>query len=227
MGELHGVTQLKPKIILGGAILQVKKEKEKEFLDKYSNEFTHTGNWGISENTFAIISDDGIVERYAMYYEDKVIDFKRPGIYIQIQGQSKHGPNGYNYIDFMSNLSFYLEDALFCVHYYDIIDQYVIKDGILNFQEKDKFDYFDDYLILNYASSPEIIACYYAEEINETKLRHEEMIKIDSDPKEMYDQEDYEDLLNKINNYKEYISIEKFTKLEYWLKDQINYYKNE
>ncbi|MCX8526286.1 hypothetical protein OF897_20420 [Chryseobacterium formosus] len=227
MGELHGVNQLKPKIILGGAILQVKKEKEKEFLDKYSNEFTYIGNWGISENTFATISDDGIVERYAMYYEDKVIDFKRPGIYIQIQGQSKYGPKGNSYIDFISNVAVYLEDALFCVDYYDTVDQYEIIDGILTYQNKGKFDYFDEYLILNYASSPEIIACYYAEEINETKLRHEEMIKIDSDPKEMYDQEDYEDLLNKINNYKEYISIEKFTKLEDWLKVQINYYKNE
>lgn len=47
MGELHNVEQLKPKVITGGAILQVKKEKEEEFLEKYSNERTHTGEWGI------------------------------------------------------------------------------------------------------------------------------------------------------------------------------------
>lgn len=46
------------------------------------------------DNTFGVISNDGIIERFAMYYEDKVIDFKTPGIYIRIQGQSKSGPSG-------------------------------------------------------------------------------------------------------------------------------------
>jgi len=224
MGELHGVNQLKSKIILGGAILQVKKEKEEEFLEKYSNEFTHTGNWGISENTSATISDDGIVERYAMYYEDKVIDFKTPGIYIRIQGQSKYGPSGNSYIDFMSNLSTYLEDALFCVDYYDSISQYEIKDGILNFQDKGKFDQFEDYLLQNYASSPEIIAGYYAEEVYEFQLRYEELIKMEDDPKERYDPEDYEELLDKFNNYKDFLAGNEANDCISWLKKQIASY---
>jgi hypothetical protein len=221
MGEIYKVEQLKPKVILGGAILQVKKEREKEFLEKYSNEFTHTGKWGIFNNTFITISDDGIVDRCAMYYEDKVIDFKTPGIYIQIQGQSKSGPSGNHYVDFMSDLSFYLEDALFCVYYYDTIDQYEIKDGILNFQNKGEFDYFEDYLILNYTSSPEIMAGYYAEEVNEFKLRHEELIKMEDDPKERYDPEDYEELLDKFNNYKDFLPGNEAEDCVSWLKKQI------
>lgn len=226
MGELHGVKLLKPKIILGGAILKIKKEKEENFLKKYSNEFTHTGEWGIFDNTFVVISNDGNVERCAMYYEYKVIDFKTPGIYIQIQGQSKSGPSRYDYVDFMSNLSPYLEDALFCVHYYDSIDQYEIKNGVLHFQNKGIFDYFEDYLLLNYTSSPEIIAGYYVEEINEMKLGHEEMIKMDEDPKEMYDYEDYEELLDKFNNYKDFLPSSESEDAVFWLKEKLaNYIK--
>lgn len=225
MGDLHGVKQLKPRIILGGAILKIKKEKEETFLEKYPVGVTSLGELGIFDHTFMTISDDGIVERYAMYYEDKVIDFKTPGIYVQVRGQSKHGPNRYDYVDFMSNLSPYLEDVLFYVHYCDDIDQYEIKDGVLYFKDKGKFDEFDDYLILDHASSPEIIADFYIEKINELLLFHNELIENGENPNAYYDQEDYEDLLNKINNYKDYISIEKFKELEDWLKIQINYYQ--
>ena len=224
MGEMHKVTQLQPKTILGGAILQVKKEKENEFLEKYSNERTHTGEWGIFDYTFAIISDDGILERYAMYYENKIIDFKKPGIYIRIQGQGKFGLSGPRYVDFMNNLSFYLEDVLFCVYYFDNIDQYEIKNGILNFQDKGKFDYFEDYLLLNYTSSPEIIAGYYAEEIHEFQLRYEELIKMGDDPKERYDTEDYEELLDKFNNYKNFLPSNEADDCISWLKKQIASY---
>jgi hypothetical protein len=225
MGNLHNVEQLKPKVITGGAILQVKKEKEEDFLEKYSNEFTHTGEWGIFNNTFAVISSDGIVERCAIYHEDKLIDFKTPGIYIQIQGQSKSGLGGNIYLDFMSNLSFYLEDALFCVYYIDNVDQYEIKEGVLNYQDKGKFDYFEDYLLSNYASSPEIIAGYYAEEVYEFQLRNEELIRMDDDPKERYDPEDYEELLDKLNNYKDFLPTDEAEECVSWLKEQIASYQ--
>ncbi|KQT23806.1 hypothetical protein ASG22_07190 [Chryseobacterium sp. Leaf405] len=225
MGELHGVTQLKPRVILGGAILQVKKEKEKEFLEKYADERIHTSEWGIFNNTFAVISDDGILERCAMYYEDKIINFKKPGIYIQIQGQSKSGPGGNDYIDFMSNLSIYLEDALFCVYYFDNIDEYEIKEGVLNYQYKGKFHYFEDYLLSDYASSPKIIADYYAEEIYEFQLRYEELIRMEDDPKERYDSEDYEELLDKLNNYKDFLPVDKAEECVSWLKEQVASYQ--
>ncbi|WP_288457060.1 hypothetical protein [uncultured Chryseobacterium sp.] len=225
MGNLHNVEQLKPKVITGGAILQVKKEKEEDFLEKYSNEFTHTGEWGIFNNTFAVISSDGIVERCAIYHEDKLIDFKTPGIYIQIQGQSKSGLGGNIYLDFMSNLSFYLEDALFCVYYIDNVDQYEIKEGVLNYQDKGKFDYFEDYLLSNYASSPEIIADYYAEEVYEFQLHYEELIRMDDDPKERYDPEDYEELLEKLNHYKDFLLVDKAEECVSWLKEQIASYQ--
>lgn len=219
MGDLHGVTQLKPRIILGGAILKIKKEKEEAFLEKYPVGVTSLGEMGIFDHTFMTISNDGIVERYAMYYDQKVIDFKTPGIYVQVRGQSKHGPNRYNYVDFMSNLSAYLEDALFCVDYCDNIDKYEIKDGVLYFKDKGEFDEFDDYLILDYASSPEIIADFYIERINELILFSNDLIE-NENLNDYYDQEDYEDLLNKIRNYKDY--IEKFKELEDWLKIQID-----
>lgn len=130
MGDLHSVTQLKPRIILGGAILKIKKEKEEAFLEKHPIGVTSLGEMGIFDHTSMTISNDGIVERYAMYYDQKVIDFKTPGIYVQVRGQSKYGPDRYDYVGFMSNLSTYLEDALFCVHYCDDIDQYEIKNGV-------------------------------------------------------------------------------------------------
>lgn len=224
MGDLHGVTQLKPRIILGGAILKIKKEQEEAFLEKYPIGVTSLGEMGIFDHTFMTISDNGIVERYAMYYDHKVIDFKNPGIYIQVRGQSKHGPNRYDYIGFMSNLSTYLEDALFYVHYCDDIDQYEIKDGVLYFKDKGKFYEFDDYLIVDYDSSPEIIADFYTEKTNELILFNNELME-NENINDYYDQEDFEDLLNKIRNHKEYISIEKFKELEDWLKIQIDYYK--
>ncbi|REC51363.1 MULTISPECIES: hypothetical protein [Chryseobacterium] len=225
MGNLYNVEQLKPKVITGGAILQVKKEKEEEFLEKYSNEFTYIGEWGIFNNTFAVISSDGIVERCAIYHEDKIIDFKTPGIYIQIQGQSKSGLGGHIYLDFMTNLSFYLEDALFCVYYIDNVDQYEIKEGVLNYQDKGKFDYFEDYLLSNYASSPEIIADYYAEEVYEFQLRYEERTRMEDDPKEGYDPEDYEELLEKLNHYKDFLPRDKAEECVSWLKQQIASYQ--
>lgn len=224
MGDLHGVTQLKPRIILGGAILKIKKEKEEKFLEKYPIGVTSLGELGIFDHTFMTISDDGIVERYAMYHDHKVIDFKTPGIYVQVRGQSKHGPNRYDYVDFMSNLSAYLEDVLFCVHYCDDIDQYEIKNGVLYFKDKGKFYEFDDYLIVDYASSPEIIADFYIERINELILFNNDLIENGEHLNDYYDQEDYEDLLNKIRKYNDYISIEKFKELEDWLKTQINNY---
>lgn len=225
MGELHGVTQLKPRVIIGGAILKVKKEKEQEFLEKYSNEQTHIGEWGIFNQTYVKISENGFVERRALYYEQKIIDFKISGIYIQIEGLSKHGPDSYNYVDFMNNLSYFLENALFYVDYFDSIDRYEIIDGILQFQKRDEINNFEDYFILNYNSSPQTIARYYAEKVDEIKRSNEDIIKMNSDPKEIYDPEDYEELLDKLNNYKDFLPTDEAEECVSWLKEQIASYQ--
>ncbi|SDJ57204.1 hypothetical protein [Chryseobacterium jejuense] len=230
MGNLHHVYQLKPKIIYGGAILQVRKDKEIIFSGKFTviNEVQDINNiLYIFENTFIINSQDGKVIKFEWYENDRIIDFGKAGIYISIQGSTKYGFDR-DFNDFLSDISPYLEDTLFYVTRDETISRYEIINGTLHYRSTHDFgrwNYFiEEYVVANYSSSKQLIADLHVEETNEMIVRHKERTEYEENPNEYYDPEDYEDLLNKINNYKEYISVEKFTKLEDWLKIQINYY---
>ncbi|GAA5097340.1 hypothetical protein GCM10023210_32300 [Chryseobacterium ginsengisoli] len=230
MGDLHCVYQLKPKVLTNGTILRVKKDQENIFLEKYkiSKNFHNKGQ-EISPNIFIINSNDGKVRRYALYATARIINFEESGVYVSIQDGRKSG-----FIDFeesMAEISPYLENALFYVVVGTSISKYEIKDEQLLFERTldskfDSWDYnFGKYLSRNYTSDKQLIADFYTEDTNELILYHNELIEDGCNPKEYYDKEEYEEQLAIINNYKQYISIEKFKELEDWLKIQINYYQ--
>ncbi len=228
MGTLHEVYQLKPRVINPGAILKVCKDKENLFLEKHPiNKNIYNKSQGFSSDTFITNSNDGKVERVAMYATERIIDFEEPGIYISIQDGSKYG--FVNFENFLTDLTPYLDDALFYVIWDFIISRYEIKNRKLYFKSTEDFalwDYnFEKYVLANYASSKQLIAEFYIEKTNEMILRHVEMIKNGENPKEWYhEMEDYEDLLNKLYHYKERIPTVKFQELEDWLKVQMETY---
>lgn len=227
MGTLHQVYQLKPKVLTYGAILRVLKDQENLFLEKYmiNKNLYHKGQ-DIFPNIFITNSNNRKVRRYALYATERIIDFEESGIYVSIQDGSKSG--FYDFEKYVNEMSPYLENALFYVIWDSIITRYEIKDRKLyceTTQNFDRWNYkFCEYITANYTSQKQLITDFYVEEINELILFHNELIGYGDNPNDYYDPEDYEDLLNKINNYKEYISLEKFTELENWLKIQIDYY---
>ncbi|HAO05710.1 MAG TPA: hypothetical protein DCQ50_01740 [Chryseobacterium sp.] len=230
MGDLHCVYQLKPKILTHGAILHIKKDQENIFLEKYKiNKNIYNQGQEIFSNIFVTNSHDGKIHRYALYATVRTVDFKKSGVYISIQDGSKSG-----FIDFeehINEISPYLEDTLFYVVLSSTINRYEIKNGKLLFKitqdpNFDLWDYnFGKYLMANYPSEKQLIADFYTEEIHELIQFHLELTEDETDPKDYYDKEEYEEFLTKINDCKEYISIEKFKELEDWLKIQIDYYK--
>jgi len=228
MGTLHEVYQLKPKVIIFGVILRVKKDQENLFSEKYNiDKNLHNERQGIFSNTGVTNSTDGKIARYAMHANEKTIDFEEPGLYVSIQAGSKYGFEK-DFNEFLNEMSPYLEDALFYVFWDIIIYRYEIINGKLYFESTENFanwNYsFEEYLLANYSSFQQIITDFYVEETDEMILRHNTRIKYDDDPKEFYEIEEYEELLVKINYYKEHISIKRFTELEDWLKTQINNY---
>ena len=52
------------------------------------------------------------------------------------------------------------------------------------------------------------------------KLRLEDLVVNDEDPRLCYDVEEYEEVLNNLNSYEAYIPLEELKDLKYWLKKQ-------
>lgn len=91
----------------------------------------------------------------------------------------------------------------------------------------DKWDYrFDKYILSNFSDSPQIIADYYTDQVIELKLSLEDMIANDDDPGIYYEVEEYEDLLNKIVEYSEYIPTDELNTIKDWLKEKIVFQKD-
>ncbi|MGH1519847.1 hypothetical protein [Chryseobacterium sp. JK1] len=226
MGTLHEVYQLTPKVTRHGAILRVRTDRENLFSEKYSpHQKTYNKGQEIFCNIFVTHTNNGKVRRYALYAAERVIDFKKPGTYLSIQGGTKYGFES-DFDEILNEMSFYLEDALFYVTGELRISRYEIKNGTLDFSTTWDFDCwnynFEEYLLANDLSSPQLIADLYTEETNELFLFHNELIEVGDSSKYYYEAEDYEELLSKISNYKSHIETEKFKKLEDWLKTQIN-----
>lgn len=91
----------------------------------------------------------------------------------------------------------------------------------------DKWDYrFDKYILSNFSDSPQIIADYYTDQVIELKLSLKDMIANDDDPGIYYEVEEYEDLLNKIVEYSEYIPTDELNTIKDWLKEKIVFQKD-
>lgn len=229
MGTLHSVYQLKPTVINYGAVLRVRKDKEMLFSKKYGVDQTNTiGNeLKIFENTFVTNASDGKVLKFGLYIEDTITDFKEPGIYIHLQNGRKYGYDT-DFDTFLKTIAPYLEDALCYVIWDNIINRYEITNGALSFKSTPDFDRwhydFGTYLEENYADSKPLLADFYIEKIKDLKLYHIQMIKNDDDPKEFYDRDEYEALLDSLSNYSSIIAPEEFNDLKDWLKIQIASY---
>lgn len=229
MGTLHSVYQLKPTVINYGAVLRVRKDKEMLFSEKYgvAKTFTIGNELKIFENTFVTNAPDGKVSILRLYINDKITDFKEPGIYVHLQSGSKHGFES-DFNAFLNTMASYLEDAIFYVIPEDIIYRYAITDGILSLKGPvnfDRWEYdFGAYLEENYADSKQLLAGFYIEQVEDLKLYHIQMIKSGDKPNEFFDRDEYETLLDSLSNYSSIIVPEEFKALEDWLKIQIASY---
>lgn len=229
MGNLHEVYQLKPIALSASAILKIKKSFEDSFLKSFNLKNTDIMETGIFSDTFLYISNDGKVERLAIYSTDRIIDFKEPGIYLSIQSNCKWGLSD-PFIKGIESVAPFIEDTLFFVIYDERISRFEILNGKLNIEETndfDKWDYrFDKYIVSNFSDSPQMIADYYIDQVIELKLSLENLIANDDDPGIYYEVEEYEDLLNKIVRYSEYISTDEFNSIKDWLNEKIVFQKD-
>lgn len=227
MGTLHEVYQLKPKALSSSAILKVRKNCEDAFLKRFKLSNTIEEK-GIFSDTFMSISDDGKVQRLAIYSPERKIDFKEPGIYLSIQSDGKWGFNS-DFEKGIERAAPFLEDSLFFIVYDTQVTRYEIVCGKLNIDVRndlDKWDYsFDKYILSNYTDSPQIIADYYIDKAAELKVFLEDMIANDSDPGDYYEVEEYEDLLDIIARFSEYIPEKEYLSIKDWFKEKIAFQK--
>ena len=227
MGTLHEVYQLKPKALSCSAILKIRKNCEDAFLKSFKLSNT-VKEKGIFSDTFMYISDDGKVERLAIYSPERKIDFKEPGIYLSIQSDGKRGFNS-EFEGGIHSAAPFLEDSLFFVIYDTQITQYEIISGELKAEVSnnlDKWDYsFDKYILSNYLDSPQIIADYYIDKAAELKIYLEDMIANNSNPGDYYEVEEYEELLDTIIRFGEYVSEKELGNIKEWFKEKIAFQK--
>lgn len=228
MGTLNEVYQLKPIALSASAILKVKKNCEDSFLKHFDLKNTVTKEKGLFSDTFVSISDNGKVERIAIYSPERTIDFKEPGIYLSIQSDGKWGFND-EFVEGVESAAPFLEDTLFFVIYDERITRFEVLNGQLRIEVTNNFDQwehqFDNYLRSNYSDSPQLIADYCVDEVIELRLFLEDLEANDNDPGIYYELEDYEELLSKISRYREYIPTEEFKELEDWLNEKITFQK--
>lgn len=227
MGTLHEVYQLKPKALSSSAILKIRKNCEDAFMKSFKLSNT-VKEKGIFSDTFMSISDDGKVQRLAIYSPERKIDFKQPGIYLSIQSDGKWGFNS-EFEEGIESVAPFLKDSLFFVIYDTQITRYEIISGKLNIDVRndlDKWDYsFNKYILANYGDSPQILADYYLDKAAELKVYLEDMIANDSDPGDYYEVEEYEELLDTIIKFSEYIPEKELVSIKEWFKEKIAFQK--
>jgi hypothetical protein len=229
MGTLNEVYQLKPVTLAASAILKVKKKCENSFLHYFNIENSETKAKPIFSDTLVSITNDGKVERLAIYSPERIIKFKEAGIYLSIQSDGKWGFND-AFIEGIERSAPYLEDSLFFVIYDKQISRFEILDGQLNVQvtnDFDKWDFkFDKYILAHYQDAPQIIADYYIDQASEMKLFLEDLVANNDDPGSYYELEEYEDLLNKILQYSKYIPTKELKNFKDWFQEKIAFQKN-
>ena len=229
MGTLNEVYQLKPITLSASAVLKVKKNCEESFLKQFDLKEIGPEVKGLFSDTFVCRSDDGKVERIAIYSPERLLDLQDPGIYLSIQSDGKWGFSD-AFIEGIERTAPYLEDSLFFVIYDTRISCFNITNGELSIEETtdfDQWDYaFDKYVLDHYKDSPQLIANYYTDVVIELKLFLEDLVANDNDPGTYFELEEYEELLDKIVRYREYISTEKFKVIKDWLEEKIAFQKD-
>lgn len=228
MGTLNEVYQLRPIVLCASAILKIKKDSEDSFLKSLNLINPFPKEKGIFSDTFLYVSDDGKVNRLAIYSPERIIDFKEPGIYLSIQSDGKWGFND-EFINGIESAAPFLEDTLFFIIYDKQISRFEILNGKLHLEVTHdfyKWDYaFDKYIISNYNDFPQMIANYYIDVVIELKLFLEDLAANGEDPGIYYESEEYEDLLVKISRFSEFISTEELQNITNWLKEKIAFQK--
>jgi len=233
MGALRGVYQLKPQAIEGAAFLRIRSDQEEAFTEKYLlEEFKkQDGFYYLFENVVAQSSENGKLLKFGMIQEDRIIDLKKPGIYLLLQSMNKRGFD-FDFNEMLNEWAPYLEDQLFYV-LFDTGDKWIarfeITNGKLHFRETDemaKWNYdFSVYLEANYASDKQLLADFFTDKMLDLKTQLDDMILHDNDPDEYYELEEYEEFLEKLEQYTATNQNEYAPEMIAWLKDKITNYK--
>ncbi len=233
MGTLRGVYQLKPQAIYGAAFLRIRSDQEEAFTEKYLLEEIkkQDGYYYLFENVVAQVSEYGKVLKFGMYQEDRIIDLKKPGIYLLLQSKNKRGFDS-DFNELLSEWAPYLEDQLFYV-LFDTADKWIaryeIKNGELHFRQTDEmeqWDYdFSVYLEANYASDKQLLADFFTDKMMDLKTEAEEMLKFEDNLDDYYELEEYEEFLEKLERYTATNQNEYAPEMIAWLKDKITNYK--
>lgn len=229
MGTLNEVYQLKPITLSASAVLKVKKNCEESFLKQFNLGEIGPVIKGLFSDTFVCKSDDGKVERIAIYSPERILDLEEPGIYLSIQSDGKWGFND-AFIEGVERATPYLEDSLFFVIYDTRISRFTITNGKLHIEVTTDFDQYDHafnkYILFHYENSPQLIADYYKDEVIELKMFLEELADNDNDPRSYYELEEYEELLNKVISYSTYIPTKDLKQMKDWIEEQITLQKD-
>lgn len=224
MGTLNEVYQLKPFVLSASAVLKVKKESEDAFQQAFDLKEIGSEVTGLFSDTFVSKSDNGTVERMAIYAAERFLQVEEAGIYLSIQSDGKWG-FGDAFINGFERAAPFLEDALFFVIYDIRISRFTIENGKLSVEETANFDQweykFDQYVRSNYSDFPALIADYFMDEVVELKIHLEELAAEGGDPRNFYEWEEYAELHDKLMMYRDYISPDTFEPTTKWLSEQI------
>lgn len=184
---------------------------------------------GIFSDTFLYVSDDGKVDRLAIYSPDRVLDLQVPGVYLSIQSDGKWGFND-PFIQGIETAAPFLEDALFFVIYDVQVSRFEILNGKLHVEVTQDFDQwdcvFDKYVVAHCRDWPQVVADYYMDKVVELRLFMDDLIANDCDPCAYYELEEYEDLLQQVDSYSEYIPVEALQHVKEWLNERIAFQKD-
>jgi len=232
MGALRGVYQLKPQAIYGAAFLRIRDDQEQAFTEKYLlEEFKkQDGFYYLFENVVAQLSEDGKVLKFGMYQADRIIDLKKPGVYLLLQSMNKYGYDS-DFNELLIEWAPYLEDQLFYV-LFDTADEWIarfeIKKGELHFRqtkEMAQWNYdFSVYLAVNYASEKQLLADFFTDKTMDLKTEAEEMLKVEDNLDDYYEREEYEEFLEKLERYTAINQNEYAPEMIAWLKEKIANY---
>ncbi len=191
MGTLHGVYQLKPKVIHGAAFLKVCQAAEPAFPTIYERAIAQISNgepW--PHNTLLQRPSPHLLKHGPNQNERSITGFV-DGLYVFVQGGSKHGFER-EFVQLMEVLAVHLEDALFCVVWDHFLQEFHIAESKLLYCKRT--DYGHDwvaYCEAHYGDDQSLLPAVYLEEVGELKRSYEGLVEMGEEVDEWFDREDW------------------------------------
>ena len=190
MGTLHGVYQLKPKVIHGAAFLKVRSAAELAFPAIYDSAIAQVSSGGPWPHNTQLQSPDPCLHKHGLNQNDRNITGFADGLYVFVQGGSKHGFER-EFVQLLEGLAVHLEDALFCVVWDCHLQEFQLTEGeLLHVSRADYAHDWVQYCEARHGDDRPLLRAVYLEEACELRRSHENLVAMGEDADEWLDLED-------------------------------------